>query len=91
MTNATAENTAPMHQRTPEAADARGALCRQCRGPFERKAAWQHFCSEPCRREWHKVNKGKRIRLIDLERRIADLEARLERVEHAPAIESDLP
>jgi hypothetical protein len=71
------DTPSPTHQREPQASNLPSAACRQCRGSFSPRAAWQHFCSTACRREWHKANKGKRIRLVDLERRIADLEARV--------------
>jgi predicted nucleic acid-binding Zn ribbon protein len=76
-----AQTNAPMHQREPEGANGGYAACRHCRVAFKPTAAWQHFCSTPCRREWHKAKKGKRIRLIDLEARVTALERRVAELE----------
>jgi hypothetical protein len=65
------------HPRVPQGDYPASGVCRHCQGPFKPRGAWQHFCSTPCRREWHKANKGRRIRLIELERRVADLERRM--------------
>lgn len=68
---AQAPSVAPLHQ-------AQGLLpCRQCSALFAPKASWQRCCTTDCRRAWHKAKGAKRVRLVDLERRVADLEGRL--------------
>jgi len=43
--------------------------CAHCKGPFQRRKAWQKFCGIPCRRAYHKATGGG-----DLGRRVTALE-----------------
>jgi hypothetical protein len=66
---------AGMHQDKPQGDnEKKPILCRQCRSPFVPKRPWQRYCSATCQRKSHAGNAAK---LIDLERRVADLERRV--------------
>lgn len=52
--------------------------CRGCPSTFQPKRRWQAFCSDSCRSEWHRKKKlTPDERLVELERRVAALEAKL--------------
>ncbi len=66
--------------RAPQAAQL--TPCRQCGTGFVQKRPWQHFCSKPCRRAWHKLGGVKPDpRVDDLQKEVAELKARVEKLE----------
>lgn len=54
------------------------ATCPTCQGQFKPKRRWQRFCSSAHRRAYHKGTGGGDMakRVEELERRVAELEAR---------------
>ena len=70
----TDETTSGTHRRMVVATQ---ATCPVCQAQFAPKKPWQRFDKSACRRAFHKAAGGGEMakRLLDLERRMAEVEA----------------
>jgi len=61
----------------PQGSESRSCLCGACGAKFAKTREWQVFCSDKCRKESWKTNKMHTRRILQIEVRLARIEAKM--------------